>query len=660
MKQKFQVLFLALSISAALFSCKDNTSIDDEPGFYIAVTSLDEWGNESSISNVVFDPDIMVPAAQTSIDAANPFIKTRYSLNRSSCQKTEGAAPNVLRIKLKPGTRLAQAASDGSRVGVASVDALTSMYPGATFKPVFTSSPKTAARHRAAGLDLWYTVVFDKQSTPDLRTAVSQYDALDEVQYVETVRPIIITEEDMGSKNVSTPVKVSLSTRAAEFPFNDPKLSMQWHYDNLGVEYDGMVVNPRANVNLFKAWKTNTGDRDVIVAITDQGVQFDHEDLKDAMWVNEGEIADNGIDDDDNGFVDDVYGYNFSPKMADDGSWLQPPYVHAGKIDPGSHGTHVAGTVGAVNNNGKGVCGVAGGSDGKGGARLMCIQILGSNGAGDASLISDAIVYSADNGAVISQNSWSMGEDEYTPSLQEAFTYFATNAGNKELFPNSPMVGGVIFAGAGNNNSPLVDIPNRFDPVMSVAATNHLRTKSDHSNLGKHIALSAPGGNFGGRTYPDSEVLGVYSTDFNNGYVAKSGTSMACPHASGIAALIISQNKGSMTPELLRRRLFSSCDDLSDTEPNYKFMGSGLLNADKALRINDNKGPKAITNLMIIKNNNSYVLSWTIPTDDNDVVTSYKIYFSKTPITDASIANLSNIKGEYTEKSGKNHKHTIK
>lgn len=658
MKQQFQVLVLALSLSAALVSCKENTPKESDPGFYFAVTSLDEWGNESAISNFVFDAAIMAPKPQTTIESANPFIQTRYSLNRSACQKIDGATPNVLRIKIKPEARPAQASADRGRVGVASVDALTSMFPGARFYPVFTSSKKTIDRHRAAGLDLWYTVVFDKQSAPDLRTAVAKYDALDEVQYVETVRPFKITEEDMGSQNVSTPSKVSPSTHAVEFPFNDPKLNMQWHYDNLGVEYDGKVVNPRASVNVFKAWQKNAGDRDVIVAITDQGVQFDHEDLKDAMWVNTGEIADNDIDDDDNGFVDDVYGYNFSPKMADDGSWLQPPYKHAGKIAPGSHGTHVAGTVGAVNNNGKGVCGIAGGSDGTGGVRLMCVQILGSDGAGDGSLIANAIVYSADNGAVISQNSWSMKVDEYTPSIQEAFTYFATSAGNKEMFPASPMVGGVIFAGAGNNNSPVIDIPNQFEEVMSVAATNHLRTKSDHSNSGVHIALSAPGGNFGGDSYKGSEVLGVFSTDFKNGYVAKSGTSMACPHVSGIAALIVSQNKG-ITAQQLRRRILSSCNDLSDTESGYKYMGAGLVDADKALRLNDNKGPVAITNLAMIKDNTGYTLSWTIPTDENDVVESYRVYYSKIPITDASIANLKYLKGQYIEKSGKNQKHVI-
>lgn len=661
MKQKFQVLFLALSIVAALVSCKEKPLSENDPGFYIAVTSLDEWGNESAISNVVFNEEVMAPAAVASIDAANPFIKTRYNINRSSCQRIDGATPNVLRIKLKPGSRAALSGVNNSRLGVSSVDALTSMYPGARFQRMITSGPKTEARHKAAGLDLWYYVIFDSQSTPDLRTAISQYDALDDVQYVETVRPMVISEADLGTRNISAPVTSMPASRAAEMPFNDPQLKMQWHYDNMGVSYDGVKeVNPRANINLFKAWQKSTGDKDVIVAVVDQGIDYNHEDLKDAMWVNEGEIPDNKIDDDGNGFVDDVYGYNFSPKMAEDGSWLSPPYVHTGKIEPGSHGTHVAGTVGAINNNGKGVCGVAGGSDGTGGVRIMCVEIFGATGNADGSLIADAIVYSADNGAVISQNSWNMTEDEWSASIEEAYTYFVTNAGNKEMFPNSPMVGGVVFVSAGNSNNNLIGVPANYKLSVTVAAINHLRAKSDHSNFGGTVALAAPGGNFGGGTYLDSEVLGVYSTDLNNGYVGKSGTSMASPHVSGLAALYISQNKGNVTPEQVKARVLSSCVDLSDTDPNYKFMGRGLIDGGKVLRVNDNSGPKAITNLAIIKTGTDFVLSWTVPSDDNDVVSSYKVYFSKTPITESSIANLKHSKGLYTEEVGKNQKHVIK
>lgn len=662
MKRQFHVFLIALSISAAMVSCKSDGPSESEPGYYFTVTSLDEWGNESAISNVILNETITTPVPQTPATMAHEMTRTRYALNRANCQSLKGAAPNVLRIKLKPGTRVSGASADGSRVGVAEVDALTALYPGAKYQRVFTSSAKTEARHRAAGLDLWYTVVFDESSAPDLGTAVAGYDALSQVEYVETVRPMIVTEERLGAKNVSASVSgSSVSSRATDLPFNDPELKMQWHYDNLGIDYGEIKVNPRANVNVFKAWEKSTGDRDVIVAITDQGVDYNHEDLKAVMWVNEGEIADNGIDDDGNGFIDDVHGYNFGVKMKEDGSWPQPPYVAVGKIEPGSHGTHVAGTVGAINNNGKGVCGIAGGgADGQGGVRLMCVEIFSGDGAADGSLIADAAVYAADNGAIISQNSWSMVPDEWSAAIEESYIYFATNAGNKEMFPNSPMQGGVTFVSAGNNNNDLIGDPARFASSITVASISHLRKKSDHSCFGPLVSLSAPGGNYGGSSYLGSEVLGVYSTDLNNGYVAKSGTSMASPHVSGIAALYISQNKGSVTPEQVRNRILSSCADLSDTDENHRHMGRGLIDAAKAVRLNDNSAPKAVTNLALIEHNGVYTLSWSIPSDESDIVASYKVYYSKVPITDASIANLKSLRGQYEGEPGKNQKHVIK
>lgn len=165
---------------------------------------------------------------------------------------------------------------------------------------------------------------------------------------------------------------------------------MQWHYKNFG-------ITPRsvegADINLFEAWKQTTGSPNVIVSIVDGGIDGSHEDLKDNLWINEGEIPGNGIDDDGNGFIDDVYGYNF---VSDKGEIT---------LDEAGHGTHVAGTVAARNNNGIGVSGVAGG-DGtpNSGARLMSCQIFeGANGSGQGA---GATVYGANNGAVISQNSW--------------------------------------------------------------------------------------------------------------------------------------------------------------------------------------------------------------------------------------------------------------
>ena len=180
--------------------------------------------------------------------------------------------------------------------------------------------------------------------------------------------------------------------------FNDPRLPDQWHYQNFG-KIGTSVAG--ADINLFKAWQTETGKNNVVVAIIDGGIDYQHEDLAANMCVNLEELnGAPGVDDDHNGFVDDIYGYNFC--------------TNSGTVYPHNHGTHVAGTVGAVNNNGIGVAGVAGGDGSAGsGVKMISCQVFDSrSGTGNGDFAA-AIAYAAERGATIAQCSWGWSEPDY-------------------------------------------------------------------------------------------------------------------------------------------------------------------------------------------------------------------------------------------------------
>ena len=258
----------------------------------------------------------------------------------------------------------------------------------------------------------------------------------------------------------------------------------------------------------------------------DGGVQVDHPDLVDNIWVNEGEIPGNGIDDDGNGYIDDINGYNF---MYD-----------SGKLTPMKHATHVAGIIAASGNNGKGIAGIAGGNGTAGsGVKLMSTQVLGATSSNNTAA---AIKYGADNGAVISQNSWGYNTTTTSvsyidPADKAAIDYFIKYAGcdnDGNQLPDSPMKGGIVIFAAGNDNvsNPGTASPADYDAVVSVAAIAPDYTKASYSNYGSYIDISAPGGNLNGNGM-------VYSTIHNSSYGDMSGTSMACPMVSGVAALVI-------------------------------------------------------------------------------------------------------------------------
>ena len=450
-----------------------------------------------------------------------------------------------------------------TRSGIADFDAVLGSIGVKALQRLFPVDERNEERTRAAGLHRWYVVEFDAAADLDKAALdmarnvfVSKVEFNQQLLHVHEGRVIPLAETGAAPP-----------TRAA-VGFNDPHLGRQWHYINTGDKSIYSKIKAGADVNCDEAWQLCTGDPRVIVAVVDNCVQWDHPDLAANMWVNEAELNGTpGVDDDGNGYVDDIYGYNFTKET--------------GELDFSAelmHGTHVAGTIAAVNNNGVGVCGIAGGSGRGDGVKIMSCEILGksesgSSGAGLAGQIR-AIKYAADNGAVICQNSWgytagTISVTDWTrgsySALSRAMEYFNKYAGLDENGNQTgPMAGGIVLFAAGNDASSEVCYPAADANAISVGATAFTGAPAYYTNYGTWVQISAPGGD----QMLSNAYGGVYSTsvaaDGSSGYEGSQGTSMACPHVSGACALAISYYYGAENrfgPEvcfLPPERLYSS------------------------------------------------------------------------------------------------------
>jgi hypothetical protein len=396
---------------------------------------------------------------------------------------------------------------------------------GATsIERLFPIDPRHEERARKAGLHYWYTVSFD--SNEQLEKAAK---SLSEVAEVEMVQYNTIFSYQ-PSKSVV--VEEGPTTRLAVDKVNDPYFKDQWHYYNTGSGIHEKQV-AGMDVNVKEAWLHCTGDPSIIVAVIDDGVNYTHEDLAANMWVNTGEIADNGIDDDNNGYIDDVHGYN---------------HCTGGKISwDDDHGTHVAGTVAAVNNNGKGVCGVAGGNGSGNGVKIMSSQLFSGNIKGNSEISARAFKYAADNGAVIAQCSWGYNANPNgMPAITSDLEY-KRSAGAEydgilyfQSVKNSDVLdGGLVIFASGNDDIGQSGYPGGYRDFISVAATGCDGMPTYYTNYGPGVNISAPGGNM----KDHGNAGGILSTLTNNRYGYMQGTSMACPHVSGVAALGLSYAK---------------------------------------------------------------------------------------------------------------------
>ena len=438
-----------------------------------------------------------------------------------------------------------------TRSGILSVDEILDLVEGYQIERVFPVDVRSEEKARKEGLHLWYVVRFSDEYPVD--KVAADLSKLGEVSRVEYNRTLKKASDDKPTPLTLERLK-ELAANAAGGAFDDPLLSDQWHLVNNGNLRPTKFIKG-ADVNVEKAWEMTTGDPSIIVAVLDEGVDVSHPDLQASMWVNEGEVWKSHEDNDGNGYAGDVHGYNFVSKHG--------VISTDSRYDTG-HGTHVAGVIAAVNNNGTGISSIAGGNASQPGVKIMSCQIFSGQYAGTVLEEVRAIKYAADNGAVILQCSWgyisgAANPYEWTPQFstdeeweyynvleRKALDYFVHNAGS----PDGVIEGGLVIFAGGNEAAPAASYPGAYPDFVAVAATAGDFTPAVYSNYGPGTTISAPGGDqdyyydYVDETHRIGEVGCVLSTlPFNvseSGYGYMEGTSMACPHVSGVAALGLS------------------------------------------------------------------------------------------------------------------------
>lgn len=326
---------------------------------------------------------------------------------------------------------------------------------------------------------------------------------------------------------------------------SDPLYPIQWPLNNTGQAFPPASThgNVDCDIDAPEAWDITTGSPDVIVAVADTGVDYRHRDLNDNMWINSGEIPNNGIDDELNGYIDDVYGYDFCTYDSERDS---------DPLDDNGHGTHVAGIIAAEGDNGLDIVGVSWN------AKIMAVKFIASSGYGYEADAVDAIYYAIENGADVISNSWG-SDDDFAP-LEEVIDYARSR-------------GVVMLASAGNTRNSAPHYPAYYDNMVSVAATTATDERAGFSTYGDWVDTAAPG-----HTVLSLRATGTsLGTPYNLHTTIASGTSMACPYAAGVVALIISRHP-EWSSEMVIARLLGTADPVASTELK------GRVNAYKAVR----------------------------------------------------------------------------
>lgn len=439
----------------------------------------------------------------------------------------EAAEKGVLAVKLTEESTLELERSvtrnDMTRSGVKSIDSRLDDISAENFSRIFKDS-KYEDNLRRFGLHRWYAVHF--QEGIDIEQAAR---TLSLSEGIEMVQYVYLPERPRKRVVAAQPESLDATRNlTSTLPMNDVGLKKQWHYNNDGA-LEHMVAG--ADINLFDAWRLCTGDESIVVAVIDEAFNYDHPDLKGNVWCNPDPTESKYL-----------HGANF---CVDENSttWLPVTYDF---VDPtlgevGTHGTHVAGTIAAVNGNNIGVCGVAGGNNGKGGVKVMSCQIFHIKESFFA--MANAMIWSANRGAHIAQ--CSIG---YSPILSEKdwLKDYGYEAEAIDYFIElerieGPISGGLVIFAAGNDGNSIFRgrqvkdqelLQAAYAPIIAVASTAADYTPAGYTSYGDWVDISAPGGemDFG-------EQYGIYSTTVDNSYGYLEGTSMACPHVSGVAAL---------------------------------------------------------------------------------------------------------------------------
>jgi subtilisin family serine protease len=484
---------------------------------------------------------------------------TNAAENAARPRTRQNRAVNEIIVKFKdPAARALEeeipAASDSAHFGLSScLDDLNKRFQLTTIKPLFRGfkanrerlrtlsnkkegdlserekrllqrlrrAPKQAA---VPALDRIYKLRFNLEHNKSLEDVLAAYNSDPRVEYAEL--DYIVSIHDAP---------------------NDPLYPVQWPLENTGQiypesgNYNTPPGTPDSDIDGPEAWDIHTGSSEVIVAVVDSGVDYEHRDLQGNIWVNQVESdGAAGVDDDENGYIDDIYGYDFENNDND-------------PTDDCGHGTHCAGIIAAKGNNGLDIAGVCWS------ARIMGVKCLDAGGWGSTSNAVTAIYYAVENGADVISNSW--GSSDYPQALEDAVNYAHSQ-------------GVIMVAAAGNDNSSLPAYPAYYEHMIAVAATNSNDQKAPFSNYGEWVDIAAPGvdvlslragGTSDGSVYDDNTTI-------------MSGTSMACPHVAGACALLLSANP-TLSSDDLYNILIHSVDPIA---PGI-CLSNGRLNLSKIL-----------------------------------------------------------------------------
>ncbi|MBI2865731.1 MAG: S8 family serine peptidase, partial [Chloroflexi bacterium] len=305
-------------------------------------------------------------------------------------------------------------------------------------------------------------------------------------------------------------------------PPDDPRYGEQWALAKIQIEAARAVV---------------TGTPAVLIAVVDSGVDLEHPDLSPSLWVNPGEIPDNGIDDDGDGYVDDVRGWNFIAGSND-------------VLDDSGHGTLVAGIAAARTGNGVGVAGVCGNCG------IMPVKVMQPSGAANYSDMAAGIAYATAKGARV---------------INLSLGGYADSRALRDAISSALVQDVVVVGGAGNDNTSSPFYPAAYEAVVAVAGTTITDTRAGFSNYGSWVDVAAPGAN-------------ILTTAMGGDYLSTSGTSMAAPFASGLAGLLLALHPD-WGPALVRSQLKHTADSIDSLNPGYSGqLGSGRINAGRAVQ----------------------------------------------------------------------------